>query len=98
MSSMDLSPFAEAASDQLTADDLMGGPRTIKITRVVGDEDTKRVSIYFEGDGGKPFRPCKTVVRVLMALWGKYASEYAGRSVTLYRDPDVEFGGLATGG
>ena len=98
--SMDLSPFAEAKVDRLTADDLIGGPRTIKITAVAGGmEDGKKQAILsFEGDEGKPFKPCKTMVRLMIAVWGKYASEYVGRSMTVYRDPDVTFGGLATGG
>ena len=98
--SMDLSSSAEAKVDRLTADDLIGGPRTIKITAVAGGmEDGKKQAILnFEGDEGKPFKPCKTMVRLMIAVWGKYASEYVGRSMTVYRDPDVTFGGLATGG
>jgi len=98
--SMDLSPFAEAKTDRLTADDLIGGPRTIKITNVTGGvEDGKKQAIYnFEGDEGKPFKPCKTMLRLMMAVWGKYAADHIGKSLTVYRDPDVTFGVLATGG
>ena len=98
--SMDLTPFAEAKADRITADDLIGGPRTVKITAVSGaiEEGKKQAIINFEGDEGKPFKPCKTMVRAMMAIWGKYASEYVGRSLTLYRDPKVTFGALATGG
>jgi len=31
-------------------------------------------------------------------LWGRDGKEYIGRSMTLYRDPDVKFGGIAVGG
>lgn len=98
--SMDLSPFAEAKTDRLTADDLIGGPRTIKIVRVEGavEEGKKQAILHYEGDEGKPFKPCKTMVRLMMAVWGKYASEYVGRMLTVYRDPEVTFGALATGG
>jgi len=98
--SMDMSQFAEAQTDRITADDLIGGPRTVKITAVQGavEEGKKRATINFEGDDGKPFKPCKTMVRLMMAVWGKYASDYVGRSMTLYRDPEVTFGALATGG
>ena len=97
---MDLSPFAEAKSDRMTGDDLIGGPRTIKITAVTGaiEDGKKQAIIHFEGDAGKPFKPCKTMVRLMMAVWGKYASEYVGRFMTIYRDPEVTFGALATGG
>ncbi len=46
-------------SDQLNSDDLIAGPRTIRITRVVVDMGGEQpASVYFEGDGDKPFKPC----------------------------------------
>ena len=36
--------------------------------------------------------------RVLVAAWGKEADVYAGRRLTLYRDPDVTFGRDKVGG
>jgi hypothetical protein len=95
---IDMSRFIEAKSDQLNADDLIGSPRTITVTRVTGNEGDQPIAIHYEGDGGKPFKPCKTIRRVLMAVWGKYANEYVGRSMTLYRDDSVTFGGLQVGG
>lgn len=95
---VDMSRFIEAKSDQLNADDLIGTSKTIKVTRVTGNDGDQPVSIFYEGDNGKPFKPCKTIRRVLMGVWGKYANEYVGKSMTLYRDDAVTFGGLATGG
>ncbi|WP_447724565.1 hypothetical protein [Sphingomonas koreensis] len=95
---VDMSRFIEAKSDQLNADDLIGNPRTITITRVAGCEGDQPIAIYYDGDNGKPFKPCKTIRRVLMGVWGRYANEYAGRSMTLYRDDSVTFGGLQVGG
>ncbi len=95
---IDMSRFIEAKSDQLNADDLIGAPRTITITRVTGNDGDQPVSIFYEGDGGKPFKPCKTIRRVMMGVWGRYANEYVGRSMTLYRDNSVTFGGLQVGG
>lgn len=95
---IDMSRFIEAKSDQLNADDLIGTTRTITITRVVGCEGDQPIAIYYEGDNGKPFKPCKTVRRVLMNMWGRYANEYVGKSMTLYRDDEVTFGGLKVGG
>lgn len=95
----DLSQTIAPKSDQMNADDLIAGPRTIRISRVsvdVGGEQP--VALNFEGDNGKPFRPCKSMRRVLVALWGADGSAYAGRSMTLYRDETVQFGGLAVGG
>ncbi|WP_159975799.1 MULTISPECIES: hypothetical protein [unclassified Novosphingobium] len=95
---IDMSRFVEAKSDQLNADDLIGAPRTITITRVAGSDGDQPVSIFYQGDNGKPFKPCKTIRRVLMGVWGRYANEYVGKSMTLYRDDKVTFGGLETGG
>lgn len=95
---IDMSRFIEAKSDQLNADDLIGAPRTITVTRVTGNDGDQPVSIHYQGDGGKPFKPCKTIRRVLMGVWGRYANEYVGKSMTLYRDDRVTFGGLEVGG
>ena len=95
---LDMTRFIEARSDQLNADDLIGGPRTITITRVQANDGDQPVNVHFEGDNGKPFRPCKTIRRVMVAMWGADASQYAGRSMTIYRDPSVQFGGMQVGG
>lgn len=96
---VDMSQFIEAKSDQLNADDLMGGPRTITITRVSGTGSSDQpIAVHYEGGEGRPFKPCKTVRRLMMGAWGKEAAKYAGRSMTLYRDEKVAFGGLEVGG
>ena len=95
---VDMSRFIEAKSDQLNADDLIGAPRTITITRVTGSDGDQPVSIFYEGDNGKPFKPCKTIRRVLMGVWGRDGNGYVGKSMTLYRDNGVTFGGLQVGG
>ena len=95
---VDMAQFTEAKSDQLNSDDLLAGPRTITITKVTGQDGDQPISIYYEGDNGKPFKPCKTIRRVLLGVWGRYANEYVGRSMTIYRDDKVTFGGLEVGG
>ena len=85
-------------SDQINADDLIAGEMTITITgvTVVGGTD-QPVSISFSGST-KVYRPCKSMSRVLVAAWGADANQYVGRSLTLYRDPTVKWGGMAVGG
>lgn len=85
-------------SDQLNADDLIGGPLTITLTKVSLTGDEQPVALHFEGDNGKPYKPGKSMRRVLVHLWGPDANVYAGRSLTLYRDEKVMFGGVAVGG
>lgn len=95
----DLSLTIDAKVDQLTADELMGGPRTITVTRVTGNDNADQpISIHFEGDNGKPFKPCRTMRRLLVGVWGKDGAQYAGRRMTVYRDGEVAFGGLKVGG
>lgn len=96
---MDITSTIAAKSDQINADDLISGPRTITITRVSGNDNADQpVNVFFEGDNGKPFRPCKSMRRVMVHCWGPDASKYAGRSMTIYRDPKVKFGGMEVGG
>lgn len=93
----DITPFIQAKSDQLNADDLIGGPITARIVNVkVTGGDQQPVTV--ELDQGKPWKPCKTTMRVLAALWGPRAGEWVGRSVRLYRDPSVKYGGVEVGG
>lgn len=85
-------------SDQLNADDLIGGPKTITITEVqIKGGQEQPVSIYFKGSD-KAFRPCKSMCRVLVTVWGPDANQYVHKSLTLYRDPAVKWGGMEVGG
>jgi hypothetical protein len=85
-------------SDQINAQDLIGGDQTITIVGVKVTPGTEQpVAIRFEGSD-KVWRPCKTTGRILMAAWGADTSKYAGRSVQLYLDPKVKWGGLEVGG
>lgn len=96
---VDLTRTIAPKSDQLNSDNLIGGPMTIRVTRVsLCAEPDQPIAISFEGDGGKPYRPCKTMRRLLVAAWGPDGAQYAGRSMTLYRDETVRFGGAAVGG
>lgn len=95
----DMTPVIAPKADQLTADDLLGGPITVRIRDVKVQAGTEQpVSIYYEGDNNKPWRPCKTVARLLVAAWGADAKKYIGRSATLYRDDEVKWAGVKTGG
>ena len=94
----DMNAVIVPKSDQINADDLIGGPRTIRIAGVKVSPGTEQpVSIAIEGDG-KVYRPCKSMARVMVAAWGADSSVYSGRSLTLYRDPKVKWGGLEVGG
>lgn len=86
-------------SDQLNADDLIGRTLTITVTRVSRtDSPDQPIALNFEGDNGKPYKPCKSMRRVLVNIWGPDGNSYVGRSMALYRDDTVKFGGAEVGG
>ena len=97
---IDLSQTIIPRSDQLNADDLIAGPMTVKVTKVSANPSApdQPISIYFDGDNGKPYKPCKSMRRVLVHAWGSNGLEYVGRSMTLRLDPSVKFGGIEVGG
>ena len=95
---VDIRASIQARSDQLNADDLIGQPRTIRVTAVTAHSADQPVAIHYEGGDGKPFLPCKSMRRVLVAAWGDRGADWVGRSMTLYNDPDVIFGGVKVGG
>jgi hypothetical protein len=95
---MDISNTLAAKSNQLNTDDLISGPITITISSVSAGSPEQPVAIGYEGDEGKPWYPCKSMRRVLVAAWGADASHYVGRRVTLFRDPEVMYGGIKVGG
>jgi hypothetical protein len=83
-------------SDRVNADDFMAGPETVTITAVKrGDPDTP-VAVHIEGR--KPYYPCKSMRRVLISAWGDNGADWVGKSMTLFTDPSVKFGGVAVGG
>ena len=94
----DMTPVIVPKSDQINADDLIAGPRTFTIEGVAinpGTEQPVQIKLASEP---RVWRPCKSMSRVLVAAWGPDASQYAGRSLTLYRDPKVKWGGMEVGG
>jgi len=86
-------------SDQLNADDLISGSKTIKIRDIKQtDSETQPISIYFDGDNNKPYKPSKGMRRALVQIWGVNGLDYIGRSLTIFRDETIKFSGLDVGG
>ena len=86
----------EPSSNQLNADDLLTGPITVTITKVrKGDREQP---IVVELEGHRPFKPCKSMRRVLIATFSDDPKAWIGQRMTLFCDPDVRFGGVRVGG
>lgn len=94
---MDILDTVKPKSDQLNADDLLFDPITVRIERVEIKGGDQPVDIYISG-GHKPYRPSKSMRRVLISCFGRDKDAWVGQSVTLYRDPSVRFGRDAVGG
>lgn len=95
---MDLSNTIQANSQQINADDLTGAPRTVTITSVEAGTTEQPVFIHVAEFPGRTYRPGKSMRRVLVYAWGKEATDYIGRRLTLFNDETIRFGKDVTGG
>lgn len=89
-----------AKSNQLNADDLVGGSIVVDIKDVLVNENPaadQPVTIHISG-GFCPWKPCKTERRVLVAAWGDDGAAYIGRRLELGRDNSVTWAGKKVGG
>lgn len=99
MEAVNLEHTIAPRSDQLNADDLLSCTKDITVTGVrLHSSDDQPVSIHYEGDDGRPYKPCKSIRRVLIHAWGGNGNDWIGRSMRLYCDPEVKFGGSKVGG
>lgn len=95
---VDIRKSIEAKSDRLNADDLLGGAITIQIEDVRAGNADNPVAVFYAGCNGKPWYPCKTMRRAMVAAWSDDGKSWVGKSCTLYRDADVIYGGVKVGG
>ncbi len=90
---LDLSGTIKAKSDQLNADDFISGDKLVQVEGVTLTKDPQQpVQIYYYGCEGKPFKPCLTVRRILIKLWGVDGSQWDNKWMNLYVDQTVSFG------
>jgi hypothetical protein len=95
---IDMDLVTAAKSDQFNAVDLSTEPQVFTIESVkVKPTEEQPVEIRMVGHK-KLYRPCKTMSRVLKYIWGRDGKLYAGKSLTLFCDPEVRFGPDKTGG
>ena len=87
-------------SDQLNFDDFLGkDSMVIKITKVKVDKSqAQSVSIFYENDNGKPYKPSKGMRVAIIKCWGDAKENYIGRSLRLFGNPKVRWQGKEQGG
>lgn len=99
MQDLDLSDTVQAKSDQLNALDIVGIELVITITDVKKlDSKEQPIWVYYHGCNNRPWKPSLGMRRVLMAGWGKMKSDWIGKSVKLWCNPDVKWAGKKQGG
>lgn len=84
-------------SDQLNADDLIAGPIDVTIVDVKQGNAEQPIVLFIDGDR-QPYKPCKSMRRILIKAWGESAKAWINQRLRLYCDPDVKFGGMKVGG
>lgn len=101
MSEVDMLKSIEPKSDQMNAEDFMppgrDGARTFTIRAVRGGSEEQPIWVDVD-EHPQPFKPSKTVRRIMVAAWGLDSKAYIGQRMTLYCDPDVKWAGQKTGG
>jgi len=70
----------------------------VRVSKVTRGSAEQPVNIHLEGYDGRPFKPSKSMRRVMVQIWGADASQYVGKSMTLYRDPEITCGKEKVGG
>ena len=95
---MNLTESIAPKSDQINADDLMGGPVTVTIREVAKGTAEQPVDVHIVEFPGRAYRPSKSMRRVMVTAWGVESSTYAGHRLTLFRNPEITFGRDKVGG
>lgn len=95
---MDLSQTIIPRSDQLNFEDVQSSNITAVIKSVRAGNKEQPVFIDLEGYDGRPYKPSKSMRRVLIGGWGNDGHAWVGKSLTLAGDASVRFGGVAVGG
>jgi hypothetical protein len=94
---MDMSASIAPKSDQLDAIELVAGPQTFTIAKVAQNNAEQPWNFHL-AEFPRPWRPGKSMLRVMAAAWGLDGNKYVGHRVTLYCDPTVQFGNDTVGG
>lgn len=88
----------EAKSDQMNAVDFVK-PMVFRVVKIdYTPRDKQCISMHLEGCDGRPYKPCLSMRRGLVKVWGDELDLWAGKLIQLYCEPSVKWGGEATGG
>lgn len=95
---MDISDSTAPRTDQQNYDNYLTGSKTVTISEVKAGTAEQPIEIHLVEYPGQPYKPSRSMRRVLVSAWGAESSVYVGRRMTLYGDPTVRFGAAVVGG
>ncbi len=90
----------QAKSDQMNAVDFSKSI-VFKVTKVdYNPRSDQPIAIHMEGYEGRPFKPCKSMLRGLTRtdVWGMDETTWGGKLIELYCDTSVKWAGKEAGG
>ena len=96
--SLDITDTLAPKSDQINADDFIGRTAVVTVAGVERIAGEQPLAVHLHEFPGRPWKPGKTVRRILAAAWGADAAQWAGRRMELFTDAEVTFGKAKVGG
>jgi len=100
MSDVDIRSAIKPKSDQLNYETFLAGPQTYTVSKVTPGDRDHPVFIHMNECPATPYKPSKGMLKCIAQPdgWGDKSSQWVGRSITLYGDPTVIYGGVEVGG
>lgn len=95
---MDISETLSPKSDQIDFDDFIAGDQTFTISEVRRGPSAEQPVEVVMKEFPRPWRPAKSMRRVLASVWTADGATYVGKRITLFGDPTVRWGGQEVGG
>ena len=96
--SLDITDTLAPKSDQINADDFIGRTAVVTVAGVERIAGEQPLAVHLHEYPGRPWKPGKTVRRLLAYAWGKDAAQWVGRRMELFTDAEVTFGKVKVGG
>lgn len=93
-----MSESIASKSDQMDYQDFLGGDKLVTVTEVRKGPTPEQPVEVVVAEFDRPWRPAKSVRRVLVAAWGSDSTKYVGQRVLLFGDETVRWAGKPTGG
>ena len=89
----------QARSDQMNAVDLVDSV-IFRIEKVdyFPRKPEQCIHLHLEGCEGRPYKPCKGMLRGLVKAWGMDQTIWSGRLIEIFCESSVKWGGEETGG